>query len=92
MPVSLATVVAPADDVAFREIDREAVVLNLTSGRYFGLNGVATRAWQLLAGGAPVGVVIDRLHAEFDVHRDVVERDVTSWVSALIDKGLVRAR
>jgi len=36
------------DDVLFRELDGEAVLLNLKTGIYFGLNPVATRMWQLI--------------------------------------------
>ena len=92
MTISHSTVVTPSADVAFRQIDHEAVILNLDTGRYFGLNGVATRAWLLLAEGLPVGEVVRRLEAEFDICRQTVERDLAAWVSALLDKGLVRAR
>jgi len=37
------------DDVVFRDLAGEAVILNLASGIYFGLNEVGTRMWNLLA-------------------------------------------
>ena len=33
-------------DVLLQELQGESVLLNLSSGRYFGLNGVGTRMWQ----------------------------------------------
>lgn len=92
MAVSPSTIVTPVDDVAFREIDREAVILNLATGRYFGLNGVATRAWLLLAQGLSVGEAVRRLGEEYDVAADVLERDVIGWVETLLDRGLVTER
>lgn len=92
MAVSPSTIVTPVDDVAFREIDREAVILNLATGRYFGLNGVATRAWLLLAQGLSVGEAVRRLGDEYDVAADVLERDVIGWVETLLDRGLVTER
>jgi hypothetical protein len=82
MAVSPSTIVTPVDDVAFREIDREAVILNLATGRYFGLNGVATRAWLLLAQGLSVGEAVRRLGEEY----------VIGWVETLLDRGLVTER
>lgn len=92
MAVSPSTIVTPVDDVAFREIDQEAVILNLATGRYFGLNGVATRAWLLLAQGLSVGEAVRRLGEEYDVAADVLERDVIGWVETLLDRGLVTER
>jgi hypothetical protein len=37
------------DDVLFQELQGEAVLLNLKSGVYFGLDPVGTRIWQLFA-------------------------------------------
>ena len=36
-------------DVVFRQLDDEAVLLNLKTGIYFGLNDVGARVWQLIA-------------------------------------------
>ncbi len=41
----------PADRVASRTLDGEAVVINLESGAYFGLNPPATTLWNLLEAG-----------------------------------------
>lgn len=90
MPVSRSTVILPVEDVAFREIDREAVLLSLGSGHYYGMNQVATRAWTLLAGGASLGDVVTQLVTEFDVRADVLEADLAAWLALLIEKGLVR--
>jgi hypothetical protein len=90
MAVSRSTVIIPVTDVAFREIDRESVLLHLGSGHYYGMNQVGTRAWTLLIDGMPLGAVIDRLEQEFDVTADVLERDLSAWLTVLLDKGLVR--
>ena len=79
-------------DVAFREIDEEAVVLNLESGTYFGLNRVATRAWGLLAEGRSFGDTLLELEREFDVEADTLERDVRAWLQSVVDKGLLQHR
>ena len=37
------------EDVVSREVGGEAVLLNLATGTYFGLDGVGTEIWNLLA-------------------------------------------
>ena len=49
---------ALSPDVIVRELSGESVVLDLASGRYFGLNAVGTRVWQLIQQGQSVNEVI----------------------------------
>ncbi len=87
--INLSTTVRVSDDAVFREIDGEAVVLNLASGIYFGLNAVGTRVWQLIEQHGALEAVRGALMTEFDVEADVAGRDLTNLVSELAAKGLV---
>ena len=87
--VTLSDVFAPAKDVAFREIDREVVILDLESGSYFGLNSVGSRAWMLVTEGRSLQEVHDALLAEYDVPSDQLQRDLLDWARRLLDKGLL---
>ena len=79
----------PSADVIFRELDGEAVLLDLGSGRYYGLNGVATRVWTLVAGGTPVEGVLEALALEFDAEAPRIATDVEALLADLIDRGLL---
>ena len=76
-------------DVVFRDLDGEAVILNLASGTYFGLNVVASRMWQLIDEGRPPGAIVEAVAAEFDVDRDTVRADFEDLIAGLIERGLV---
>jgi hypothetical protein len=76
-------------DVIFRELDGESVVLDLSSGRYFGLNAVGTRVWQLIRQGQPVDGLIRAVTSEYDADVDAVERDVLALLEELKTRGLV---
>jgi hypothetical protein len=78
-----------SDGVVFRELDGEAVLLNLDSGMYFGLDRVGTRVWQLIEEHGRLDAVVERLLEEYDVAPDVLRADVATLVTALVDKGLV---
>ena len=60
--------------VLFRNLDGEAVLLHLDSGKYFGLNEVGTRIWELLAEHRETGAVCRALLAEFDVPEERLRR------------------
>ena len=76
-------------DVLFQELHGEAVLLNLKSGVYFGLDSVGTRIWQLLADQDLLSDVAGSIAAEFDVTEDRCAADLTALVADLERHGLV---
>ena len=89
--MKMAQVLRPSADVIFRELDGEAVLLDLASGRYFGLNAVGTRAWTLLAAGTALDAAVAALAAEFDAPAAEITADVNALVSDLVARGLLVA-
>ena len=79
----------PSPDVIFRDLEGEAVLLDLASGRYFGLNPVATRIWVQLNDGTSVDGVIAAIIEEFDGDPDEIARDVAALVEELASRGLL---
>jgi len=91
-PVSLDASISIPDDVIFRELEGEAIILNLATGTYFGLDEVGTRVWMLLTESSSIRRVIDVMVGEYEVESAELERDVLELVSQLSDKGLVKLR
>jgi len=80
-----------SENVSFKQIADESVLLNLSSGTYFGLNSVGTRIWSLLAEGKSVSTVCDVIEHEYASERQQIERDVRALVQTLLDNHLIRA-
>ena len=91
MELSLRHSITVAPDIVFREVDGEAVILNLDSGLYFGLDQVGTRIWQLVQEHGSLQKVFETMCDEFDVGSDTLERDLLGLMDELCAKGLVRA-
>ncbi|SRR6187200_3105484 len=87
--ISLDNRVAIHQDAVFRELDGEAVILQLEAGMYFGLDPVGTRLWQLIETHGQLRPVVEAALQEFDVPADVLERDLIELVSRLSEKELV---
>lgn len=95
MPMSHLTLehkAQPNDDVLFQEVGGEAVLLNLGSESYFGLNEVGTRIWALLGEGNSLQDVFDILCAEYDVTPEQLQSDLLSLVDEMAKAGLVQVR
>jgi hypothetical protein len=83
------TKVRIVEDVVYRALEGEMVLLNLRTGVYFGLDGVGTRIWQLLEEGCTVAQISEQLADEYDVAAAACEQDVRAFMSALRDNALV---
>ncbi len=76
-------------DVVFRDLDGEAVILDLATGTYFGLNEVGTRVWQLLDEGRDLSQVVETVALEYDADRATIARDVARLIEDLQARRLV---
>ncbi len=88
--LSLDDRLAPTDQVVIRELAGESVILDLKSGSYFGLNGVGTRAWSLMAQGGCLRDVNVALTDEFDAPSSVIETELLRFAAELCEHGLCR--
>ena len=70
-------------------MDDQIIVADMRSGRYFGLDDVGAMVWSLIEERATPAVIVDRVHAEYDVSRDVLERDVDRLLDDLLERRLV---
>ena len=80
--------VVPASVMA-REVGDELVILDVTSGTYFGLDPVGARIWQLLSAGLRLTDAVDVLIGEYEVERSQLESDLVALAGKLLDQGLL---
>lgn len=81
--------VRPAQDVVFRDLEGETVLLHLQTGVYFGLGAVGTRAWQLIVAGRSLREIVAIFTEEYDVEEDRAAADLRDFVAALRENGIV---
>jgi hypothetical protein len=81
--------VRPSADVVVQEIAGEAVLLDLATESYFGLDPVGLVVWRALAAGGSLADARSAVLGAFAVEPDVAERDLLAFVATLRDAGLV---
>ena len=86
-----------AEVVAIREqiscdLEREAVVLHLGDGVYYGLNEVAAKVWNLVQTPRTVLEIRNALLADYDVEPDDCTRDLLDLLQHLRDWKLIEFR
>lgn len=76
-------------DVIFHELSGEAVLLNLQSGKYFGLDEVGTRMWSLIAEHGELAQISPILLKEYEVDEARLSADLLALVDELVEHGLL---
>jgi hypothetical protein len=89
MPVSFSNRVRIAPDVLFRVVGDEAVLVNLNTEMYLGLNAVGARMWSLLGSSRSIEAACDALIEEYDVDAAELRRDLAVFVDQLLDQKLL---
>lgn len=85
-------VIALSSNQVCCELDGQAVILSLTTGKYYGLDEVGSRVWALIQEPKTMSELQNVLLSEFDVEPWVCERDLNHLIQELEEVGLVQIR
>jgi len=77
-------------DVVWRDLEGEVVILNLATATYFGLEGVGNEIWRFLAEHRSTEHLVETLCDTFDVTPEQLQRDLDSFIAELAEKGLIK--
>ena len=77
------------EDIVFRDLAGEAIILNLGTGMYFGLNAVGTQIWRLISEGQSSEQIVAALLEEYEIDEARVRQDLDILLEQLNDAGLV---
>jgi len=88
--VSLMDRVIVPSHVLVRVLDKESVLLNIETERYFGLDETGTRMWQLVTAASKIEAAYQQLLDEYDVEPDLLRENLTELVGRLVENGLLQ--
>ncbi len=74
------------ENVAWRIIGDEAVLLSAEDSSVHSLDAVGTRIWELCDGEKTVSEIVDQIVSEFEVDRETAEKDVVEFIEELMKK------
>ncbi|QLE58687.1 PqqD family protein [Nostoc sp. TCL26-01] len=82
-------IVASKDQV-YSELQGEAVILDIKSGVYYGLNQVGASVWNLIQTPKTTQEIQTALLAEYDVEAETCNRDLLVLLQDLAAKELIK--
>lgn len=75
--------------VMSRVVGDDTVLLDLASGMYFGVDGVAKRIWESIVEGRNLGETAEVIASEYEVDKAQAQTDVLKFVTDLAERGLL---
>jgi hypothetical protein len=89
MDITPDTVVCASDRQVSAHLDKEAIILGLSSGEYFGLKEVGLVVWDLLAEPRRVSDLQTAILADFDVEPERCFDDLCRLLTDLEQEDLI---
>lgn len=87
--ISENTTIERQNGVVFCNLNDEAVLLDLASGVYFGLNQVGASIWRLLETPRKLDQIGTELQREYEIDAETCGSAVRQFVTQLASKGLI---
>jgi hypothetical protein len=81
--------VTSSPDVVFQTVGDEAVLLNMKTSLYLGLNAIGTRMWLALTGAESIQAAYESLLSEFDVSAEELRKDLETFLAKLNEFALI---
>jgi hypothetical protein len=78
-----------AEAVVSEVIDGEAIVIDLSTGIYYSLDGVGGAIWSLIEAERSIDDIVAAVVARYEVSPERAENDVEQVVAELVGEGLV---
>ena len=88
--IGLDTKVCQSKDIDATDLEGEKVMMNLELGKYFALNPVGSRIWDLIEKEVYIRDIVDKLLNEYNVERKQCEDSVISYLERLNNDNLIK--
>ena len=87
--INLKKVPVISTNCAFSDHDGEKVILNVETGKYFKLNSIGSKVFNLMGDKKNIESIIEGIAEEFNCNSDVVKEDIQAFINQCKDFDLV---
>jgi hypothetical protein len=87
--VTLQSKVRVSENVVFKELAQEGVLLHTLTSQYYGLRETSLTMWKLLTKTGSVQETLEQMLEEFDVEEPVLRQDLLHFVEELMRERLL---
>jgi hypothetical protein len=92
MAITLDSTLSRNNDILYASVHTdEAVMLNIAAAKYYGLNSVGARVWELLEHPMTLTQLCAQICEEFEVDMQTCQAEVQKFANEIVDNGIVYA-
>ena len=79
-----------SSNCAFSDHDGEKVVLNIETGKYFKLNFIGSKVFNLMVDKRNIESIVDIIAKDYDCSSDTIKQDIQAFINQCKDFDLVK--
>lgn len=87
--LNMETMICQNKSLDAADLDGEKVMMNLNKGKYYGLNNVGSRIWELAENQISISDIVKVLKSEYDVESNTCETSVLDFISKLLNEDII---
>jgi len=88
--ISPASVISRIMEVVAAEMDGEIVMISIENGKYYGMDAIGSRIWELIEAPQSVAEVVRILGEEYEVEQQQCQADILGFLDCLHKEGLIK--
>lgn len=90
--ISDTTVISQAESLVAVDMEGETVMLSIEKGKYYGMDPVGSKIWNLINESRSLSGLIELLVGEYEVEAEQCKNDVLKFLQYLVEEGLVKLK
>lgn len=71
------------------ELDDNQVMMHIEKGKYFGLNPVGKRIWDLIEQPKNFDEITDALLSEYDIAKEICEKEIQTFLDKAVQYNII---
>ena len=90
--IKLDTILVKNEDIAWRKIDDDAILIDMDEEEVTHFNEVAALIWDTIDGTKSAAEIIEHICTVFEVDQEQAKKDVFSFLKKLLQKDMVKIK
>jgi len=90
--IDLETLVCQKKDLFVTEIDGEKVMMHIENGKYYAMNEVGSRIWDLIAEPVPVYEIVNTLLDEYQIDEETCKNAVLEFLTNVSYEEIIEVK
>lgn len=78
------------DNFVESDIEGQTVMMSIENSKYFGMDEIGTSIWNNLTDSISFSQLIEKLLEEYDIDREICEKDTRDYLDRLLDFKLIK--